>query len=682
MHSLHKIEKILSHGHPHPSSSSSWLLSKSILSKPITTTNKNKTTTSPFKPSKLGSERMINSFHSSPSESDLIQASPTRNQSSPFSSSNNSKNVKRNNSMMMNQALESSILSFHTSQSEKSSEEGSPSQQRAKMALLEKLPTSLLLFLLISLGNATIMMISKEEEQVDSHSHGMIVHLHAEESNSLDESQKTENLQYFTLDQVAQHCSKQAGGIWVIFKGGVYDVTEFIEAHPGGTEKIMLASGKSIEPFWEIYRQHHTKEVYEILEQYKIGKLDPKDVQKLNELKASQENANDIYANDPKNRNPILQVNMDKPFNAETPPSILVDKFITPNEVFFIRNHLPVPKLDADTYLLEISGLGIETPIKLTLNDLKNNEKLKHHTLTVALQCAGNRRTEMSCYKPPRGLGWTNAAVGNAQWTGVKLIDVLKLYGITEEKILNEGKVKHVEFKGADTDGISSYAISIPVDRATSDKADVLLAFKMNGEDIPIDHGYPVRAIVPGAIGARNVKWVTKIVLSDTECQSVWQQKDYKTFAPSVDWDTADFSKASAVHDAPVQSSICSPSPNIPIKDDTVIVKGYALAGSGNGIERVDVTTDNGKTWYSADMEREPLKYNRNYAWSLWKVEVPVSDEHKSTGEMKICSKAVDTAYNVQPEDVKSIWNIRGILNNTWHCVNYKVQNDSDGEDK
>ncbi|KAF0973115.1 hypothetical protein FDP41_008619 [Naegleria fowleri] len=633
MHSLHKIEKILSHGHPHPSSSSSWLLSKSILSKPITTTNKNKTTTSPFKPSKLGSERMINSFHSSPSESDLIQASPTRNQSSPFSSSNNSKN------------------------SEKSSEEGSPSQQRAKMALLEKLPTSLLLFLLISLGNATIMMISKEEEQVDSHSHGMIVHLHAEESNSLDESQKTENLQYFTLDQVAQHCSKQAGGIWVIFKGGVYDVTEFIEAHPGGTEKIMLASGKSIEPFWEIYRQHHTKEVYEILEQYKIGKLDPKDVQKLNELKASQENANDIYANDPKNRNPILQVNMDKPFNAETPPSILVDKFITPNEVFFIRNHLPVPKLDADTYLLEISGLGIETPIKLTLNDLKNNEKLKHHTLTVALQCAGNRRTEMSCYKPPRGLGWTNAAVGNAQWTGVKLIDVLKLYGITEEKILNEGKVKHVEFKGADTDGISSYAISIPVDRAMSDKADVLLAFKMNGEDIPIDHGYPVRAIVPGAIGARNVKWVTKIVLSDTECQSVWQQKITKLLLPL-------------------------PSPNIPIKDDTVIVKGYALAGSGNGIERVDVTTDNGKTWYSADMEREPLKYNRNYAWSLWKVEVPVSDEHKSTGEMKICSKAVDTAYNVQPEDVKSIWNIRGILNNTWHCVNYKVQNDSDGEDK
>ncbi|KAG2383711.1 hypothetical protein C9374_004382 [Naegleria lovaniensis] len=607
---------------------------------------------------------------------------------------NNSSSHKNNSLMMMenhsNSFLSSFMRQFHSSKLSSNSEEGndrfnpsahqasSSSSQSKSHPLLDKIPTALLLFLLGTLSNATIMFLSKEEdeEEVEHSSHhrnGIIVHVHAEESHSemIKNDEEPNVLKYFTLEQVAQHdgSSKQAGSIWVIFKGGVYDVTEFIEAHPGGTEKIMLAAGKSIEPFWNIYRQHHTKEVYEILEQYKIGELDPKDVQKLNELKAAQENANDIYANDPKNRNPVLQVNMDKPFNAETPPSILVDKFITPNEVFFIRNHLPVPTLHADTYVLEILGEGIESPIKLTLNDLKNNDKLKHHTLTVALQCAGNRRTEMSCHKPPRGLGWTNAAVGNAQWTGVKLVDVLQLYGITEEKILNEGKVKHVEFKGADTDGISSYAISIPVDRAMSDKADVLLAFKMNGEDIPIDHGYPVRAIVPGAIGARNVK---------TECQSVWQQKDYKTFAPSVDWDTADFSKASAVHDAPVQSSICSPSPNIPIKDDTVLVKGYALAGSGNGIERVDITTDHGKTWYSADLERDPLKYNRNYGWTLWRVEIPVTDEHRKTGEMNICSKAVDSAYNVQPEDVKSIWNIRGILNNTWHCVNYKVHRHDD----
>ncbi|EFC49799.1 mitochondrial sulfite oxidase [Naegleria gruberi] len=440
----------------------------------------------------------------------------------------------------------------------------------------------------------------------------------------------------------------------------------------------MLAAGKSIEPFWEIYRQHHTKEVYEILSQYKIGELHPEDAKKLKEqFEQQKSNSNDIYANDPA-RNPILVVNMQKPFNAETPPTLLCDKYITPNELFFIRNHLPVPSIDPSTYVLEITGETLKDgPIKLTLDDLKNGEKFKQHTLTVALQCAGNRRTEMSCYKAPRGLGWTNAAVGNAMWTGVKLVDILEAYGITEDKILQDGKVKHVEFVGADTDGISTYATSIPADRALSNKADVLLAFKMNGEDIPIDHGFPIRAIVPGAIGARNVKWLSKIILSEQESQSVWQQKDYKTFSPSTDWDNADFSKSSAVHDAPVQSAICVPSPDSRIASDseTIVVKGYALAGSGNGIERVDITTDNGTTWHTAQLEREPLKYNRNYGWTLWQVEVPLSEKDITEGKLKLCSKAVDTAYNVQPEDVKSIWNIRGILNNTWHCVNVSIEN-------
>jgi len=532
-----------------------------------------------------------------------------------------------------------------------------------------RFPISILRFLLlIGATGATVLFTNGSDGD------GMIVQVHAEEQEPTSASSSDK---YYTMEEVAKHNTPE-NRVWVIFKDGVYDVTDFIEGHPGGTDKIMLAAGKSIEPFWAIYQQHHTKEVYEILSEYRIGSLDPKDVERLRELHQKQKDSNDIYANDPTElRHPALQVNMEKPFNAETPPAMLTDKFLTPNDIFFIRNHLPVPRLNAKDYVLEITGHGMEQPIKLTLEDLQQEEKFKQHTITVALQCAGNRRTEMSCYKPPRGLGWTNSAVGNAAWTGVKLVDILKHYGITEDQIVKDGKVQHVEFVGADTDGISTYATSIPADRAFSDRADVLLAFKMNGQDIPIDHGYPVRAIVPGSIGARNVKWLSKIILSETESQSVWQQKDYKTFSPSTDWDTADFSKAKAVHDAPVQSAITSPSPSFVVKDDTVLVKGYALSGSGNGIERVDLTTDGGDTWQSAELEQEPLKYNRNYGWTIFKGEVPVTEQAKSEGKMKICSKAVDTAYNVQPESVKSIWNIRGILNNTWHCINVSVQKEN-----
>ncbi|KAJ8984700.1 hypothetical protein NQ317_004959 [Molorchus minor] len=185
-------------------------------------------------------------------------------------------------------------------------------------------------------------------------------------------------------------------------------------------------------------------------------------------------------------------------------------------------------------------------------------------TITATLMCAGNRRSEMTKIKSVKGLNWGPAAIGNATWTGVRLRDVLIRAGINED----DDTYKHVQFEGIDLDVTGkSYGASIQFWRAIDKRADVILAYEMNGVALPKDHGFPLRVVVPGVVGARNVKWLEKISVSKDESDSHWQQNDYKGFAPCVDYDTVDFSKAPAIQELPVISAICKP-----IDGDTVTV--------------------------------------------------------------------------------------------------------------
>lgn len=226
------------------------------------------------------------------------------------------------------------------------------------------------------------------------------------------------------------------------------------------------------------------------------------------------------------------------------------------------------------------------------------------------------------------------------------------------------------------------YAASIPLAKAMDPRGDVILAYEMNGEPLPRDHGFPVRAICPGIVGARNVKWLSRIVISDSESDSHWQQNDYKGFSPSTDWDTVDFSKSPAIQNMPVTSAICNPQSDQKItrnKNGMITVKGYAWSGGGNKIVRVDVTADEGKTWHVANLkhgtkETEDKSNNngRNWAWALWTAEIPVA---KDAANVEIWSKAVDSNYNVQPESFENTWNLRGVLSNAYSRVNVKIQN-------
>ncbi|XP_062323056.1 sulfite oxidase, mitochondrial [Osmerus eperlanus] len=479
----------------------------------------------------------------------------------------------------------------------------------------------------------------------------------------------------YSQDEVTKHRSLE-DGVWVTYKGSVYDITEFVSMHPGG-DKIMLAAGGDLEPFWALYAVHSQDHVLEILSEYKVGELSAEDRQQQQSVVSS-----DPYSSDPA-RHPVLHINSLKPFNAEPPPEILSDSYITPSTIFFKRNHLPVPRVDPASYRLQVEGLpgGV---LSLSLEELKT--RFPKHSVTATLQCAGNRRSEMNKVKQVKGLNWGIAAISNATWSGAKLKDVLRAAGYVSEVA---SWACHVQFEGLDSDVTgTTYGASIPLNKAMSEEGDVLLAYEMNGEDLPADHGYPVRVVVPGTVGARNVKWLGKIVVSPDESNSHWQQNDYKGFSPGTDWDTVDFKSAPAIQELPIQSAITQPAEGTVVdrSAEEVTVKGYAWSGGGREVVRVDVSLDGGKTWQVAqlrtnDKGQAPAPTpppGQAWAWKLWELTAPLPPDAQ---ELEIVCKAVDNSYNMQPDSVAPIWNLRGVLSNAWHRIHIGIRDDYEEDD-
>ncbi|HRH61363.1 MAG TPA: molybdopterin-dependent oxidoreductase, partial [Chitinophagaceae bacterium] len=204
------------------------------------------------------------------------------------------------------------------------------------------------------------------------------------------------------------------------------------------------------------------------------------------------------------------------PDNAEQCLEKLREHFVTPYEHFYIRNHGEVPEINAATYSLVINGMTNQE-LRLSLDDLKNN--FPKHTVMATLQCAGNRRVEMMAVAPvPGEVPWREGVIGNAIWAGAKLKDVLAAAGVQPGAL-------HVEFMGAEDvfrQGRNvGFGASIPIDKAMSD--DVLLAYEMNGAPLQPTHGFPLRAVVPGYIGARSVKWLVHITLQQTPSKNYFQ---------------------------------------------------------------------------------------------------------------------------------------------------------------
>ncbi|KAJ4292849.1 hypothetical protein N0V88_005507 [Collariella sp. IMI 366227] len=462
---------------------------------------------------------------------------------------------------------------------------------------------------------------------------------------------------------------------WVIFEDKVYNITEWVAAHPGG-DVILRAAGASIEPYWNIFTIHKTQYVRDILQQYLVGFIHIADLGP-NGLPPA-DTVEDPFVTDPV-RDPRLITHTAKPRNAEPPNEELDRTFQTPNEMFYVRHHMWVPTVEE----AEKHVLAIELPdgdIKnYTLADLKT--KFPLHRVTAVLQCSGNRRNDMTRHAgKTNGLQWGVGAISNAEWEGVRLSDILADAGL---KVLDttaptregnpatpddehvDANQMHVQFTG-----LEAYGASIPLAKALDPRGDVLLAFGMNGETLPRDHGFPLRAVVPGHVAARSVKWLSKIVISDEESHSQWQRRDYKSFGPNEganpDWD-----RAVSIQEMPVTSAItgvwvgdcvrrgrvpwmgntthdtktshgskildmaASASPQIHLfhpespcplhpADEPVALQGYAYSGGGRAIARVDVSLDGGKTWDQAELVDDcatpgACLGNKTWFWKRWR---------------------------------------------------------------
>eukprot|EP00049_Salpingoeca_infusionum_P013216 m.246811 g.246811 ORF g.246811 m.246811 type:complete len:623 (+) comp15387_c0_seq1:179-2047(+) len=479
------------------------------------------------------------------------------------------------------------------------------------------------------------------------------------------------DLPTFSRDEVARN-NDPSTSFWVTWQQGVYDVTEFIEQHPGG-DKILLAAGANLEPFWSLYRQHLTPDVQNILEEYRIGSLSAAEAA----AGASAFDENDPYKNDP-TRHPALLVHKRKPFNAEVPRTLITNSYITPASLYYVRHHHPVPVVDEDTWRLTIGGHGFAKEIQLSLKDLKT--KFEPHTVVSTMQCGGNRREALdeAGLGTTQGLKWKTGAISTATWTGARLRDVLHAVGLDADTARQMG-VKYINLYPLDP----PYDASVPVKKALDHDGDVILAYEMNGEPVPRDHGFPVRCIVPGYIGARSVKWMSRIEAATDESESMWQRGiPYKACSPNIKKFTEDMNvrQLPSVHDMPVQSAITIPGPAMLVEPDeeVVTVCGYAWSGSGRNIVRVDVSSDGGKTWTTADLlDGASQPENKAWAWTFWEADVPVPTEAILNKRLELVCKAVDNSFNQQPENPASVWSLRGILNNSWHRVTLNVEKKS-----
>jgi sulfite oxidase len=465
----------------------------------------------------------------------------------------------------------------------------------------------------------------------------------------------------FRLAEVKKH-DASSGRPWVTKGRSVYDITDWVSAHPGG-EVILRAAGGSIDPYWEIFTIHKKQDVYDMLEQFKIGEIDPTD---LVDGKVPADAIEDPFLNDPV-RDPRLRILTSQPCNAETPGEGL-SEFLTPNDVFYVRNHMWVPVIEEPEHRLTIELPDGEEK-SYTMEDLK--ERFPKHKITATLQCAGNRRKDMTDNaKKTNGLQWTAGAISSAEWEGVKLRDVLADAGLNLQNL--PGDARHAQFTG-----LEAYGSSIPIDKAIDPHGDVLLAFKMNGEDLPRDHGFPLRVIVPGNVAARSVKWLRKIVISEEESLSQWQRRDYKCFGPNVG-PYPDWSKAKSIQEMPITSAITavktvprdllspSSSTSSSLADEPLTVEGYAYSGGGREIVRVDISADGGKTWDQAELLEDGGKGSKAWCWKRWRYK---GLKRGSEGHVTVLVKATDDAYNTQPESYKHIYNVRGNLATAWHRV-------------
>ncbi|MCO5597237.1 hypothetical protein L7F22_051313 [Adiantum nelumboides] len=368
------------------------------------------------------------------------------------------------------------------------------------------------------------------------------------------------------------------------------------------------------------------------------------------------------------------------PFNSEPPlPRLMQHGFLTPTNLHYVRNHGYVPQADYDGWRVQVSGL-VRRPQSFSMKQLI--EEFTPRELPVTLACAGNRRKEQNMVKQTIGFNWGPAAISTSVWQGARLCDVLRYCGVIRKRV-NQHQGLYVCFEGAENlpgGGGSHYGTSIPLEMALDETRDVLVAYLQNGRQLEPDHGFPVRMIVPGLIGGRMVKWLTRIYVSDGESNSHYHIKDNRVLPSHVDaekanaedwWHKPDY----LINELNINSVITSPAHGEVVQitvQTPYILRGYAYSGGGRKVIRVEVTLDQGQTWRDARVihNEKPTKYGKYWCWCFWELPIDVVDLLQAK---ELAVRAWDAAMNTQPQNLT--WNVLGMMNNCWFKVKINICN-------
>ncbi|OAX81760.1 hypothetical protein ACJ72_03896 [Emergomyces africanus] len=372
------------------------------------------------------------------------------------------------------------------------------------------------------------------------------------------------------------------------------------------------------------------------------------------------------------------------PFNVEPPLTSLYDEgFLTSPGLFYVRNHGYVPEVHQQgiaDWQLSIEGL---VQIPLVMNFVQILTEFEQITAPITMVCAGNRRKEQNQVRKSKGFSWGAAGVSTALFTGPLMSSILR-----KAKPLRSAKYVYME--GADKLPNGYYGTSIKLNWVMDSTKRIMLAHKMNGEPLRPDHGRPLRAVVPGQIGGRSVKWLTKLVLLDAPSDNWYHIYDNRVLPTMVSPEISTnepkwwYEERYAIYDLNVNSAIVYPQhgEKILLSNSSMYkVKGYAYGGGGRRITRVEISLDKGSTWRLADIVYPEDKYREVdmelyggqidmswqetcFCWCFWSFKISISELENSDD---ILVRAMDEAMNIQPRDM--YWSVLGMMNNPWFRV-------------
>jgi DMSO/TMAO reductase YedYZ molybdopterin-dependent catalytic subunit/rhodanese-related sulfurtransferase/glyoxylase-like metal-dependent hydrolase (beta-lactamase superfamily II) len=336
---------------------------------------------------------------------------------------------------------------------------------------------------------------------------------------------------------------------------------------------------------------------------------------------------------------PGMVVHRADPLNCETSIPALIGGVVMPNARFYVRNHFPAPTIDAPTWRLQVVGL-VERPLQLSLRDLL---RMPSETCVVTLECAGNGRH--SLLPPVEGEAWRFGAVSTAEWTGVLLNHVLDRAGILPP-------AREIVFRGADRGTVEGRTGTFNFERSltldTARQSNALLAYAMNGDALPLQHGHPLRLVVPGWYGVASVKWLTAIEVVEQPFQGYFQAAKY--------WYEKDQTREPVTLQR-VRALITNPADGDELTSGQTAVRGVAWSGPAP-IAKVEVSINDGP-WQQARLLGDPHRHS----WQWWELLTNLDQP----GNTRIRSRATDQAGQTQPDQPD--WNRHGYGNNSIQTV-------------